>query len=127
MIDAALAPIAKCQDPRTIKALLLMLNDDGEDDGMWSLVHASEQFSDAVYVDQFLEVLPNLIVSSGRWASILMMRILNHDSTRAEVVRQLQNAPQEARRSATWLCERINEVDPRFLAKTAPVVVAAQS
>lgn len=124
-IDAALVPIAATRDARAIRPLLLMLNDDVEDDGLWSLVHAAEQFDEATYVESFLRALPDLVVASTRWASILMMRTLNNDDTRAELVRQLRDAPDEVRRTATTLCESINERDVRFLAKTTAVLVAA--
>jgi hypothetical protein len=127
VIDGALAPVAETEDPAIIRPLLLMLNDHSDDDGMWSLVHAAEQFSDTVYVGEFLETLPDLVASSGRWASILMMRVLNNDTAKSEAVRQLREAAPDKRRAAASLCEKINNVDPRFLAKTTPLLIAVRS
>ncbi len=124
-IDAALAPIAGDQDPRIIGPLLLMLNDDTDDDGLWSLVHAAEHFDNATFVESFLRTLPDLVVASTRWASILMMRSLNSDAARAELVRQLRQSPHDVKRSAALLCEKINERDARFLAKTTSVLIAS--
>ena len=126
LIDAALHPIAEARDPRSIKPLLLMLNDESNDDGMWSIVHAAEQFEDNEYVGGLVEALPFLHIASTRWASILMMRLLNSDATRLVLVRQIREAPIEARNVAASICEGINERDARFLAKTTAVMIAAR-
>jgi len=126
-IDAALEPIASASDPRAIGALLLMLNDETEDDAMWSLVHAAEQFDDNTYIRQLLAVFSELVVASSRWASILIMRMLNSDRCRAELVRQTRTAPVETRKAVAQICEWINGRDARFLAKTAAVLIAASN
>ncbi|MBB4146756.1 Imm30 family immunity protein [Sphingobium scionense] len=125
-VDAALDPIASAANPETIKPLLLMLNDDSDDDGMWSIVHAAEQFDDHVYISSFVAALPFLNIASARWASIVMMRVLNSDAAKSELVRQLRSAPEDARKVATIICERINTADPRFLAKTTAILIAAK-
>jgi hypothetical protein len=102
-----------------------MLNDETEDDAMWSLVHAIERFDDATYVRQFLAALSGIVVGSSRWASILMMRLLNSDTSRAELIRQIRKAPVETRKAAAFICEGINSRDIRFMAKTTGVLVAA--
>lgn len=91
---------------------------------MWSLVHAAERFDDMVYVASFLEALPALAIASTRWASVLMMHLLNSDTVRPELVRQLRIAASDVKRSAVFLCEQINDTDARFLAKTTAVLVA---
>lgn len=126
-IDQALAPVASARDPRAIGRLLTLLNDDLPDEGLWSVVHAAEQFDDRTYVSHFLSTLPDLVVASKRWASILIMRALNSDATRMEIVCQIREADVEVRRTATLLCEQINERDIRFLAKTTPLLVAASN
>jgi hypothetical protein len=125
-IDAALAPVASAANPETIKPLLLMLNDDSDDDGMWLVVHAAEQFDDTTYISAFIEALPFLNIASTRWASIVMMRVLNLDAAKSELVRQLRSAPEDTRKVATLICESINAVDPRFLAKTTPILIVAR-
>lgn len=124
-VDAALAPLASAHSPSSIKPLLLMLNDESDDEGMWPLVHAAEAFDDETYVESFLAALPALIVASARWASIMMMRSLNSDPTRLQLTRQLRTAPRDVKQSALLLCDRISRVDARFLAKTAIVLAAA--
>ncbi|WP_322540217.1 Imm30 family immunity protein [Sphingomonas sanguinis] len=124
-IDAALEPIASTRDPITIAPLLLMLNDDTEDEGLWPLVHAVEQFDDAIYISHFLAALSGMVVASSRWAAIIMMRILNSDASRAELIRQVRGAPTDTQEAATFICGAINERDVRFLTKTAGVLIAA--
>ncbi len=126
-IDAALMPIASEIDSQAIGPLLLMLNDETEDDAMWSLVHAAEQFDDVTYVQHFLSVFPALVVGSSRWASILTMRLLNSDASRAELARQARTASAETRKALVLTCEGINGRDARFLAKTTTVLLAASN
>lgn len=127
LTDAALVPIAAARNPASIKPLLLMLNDDSEDHGMWSLVHAAEQFECMIYIAHFIETLPDLVIASRRWASILMMRVLNSEEYKLELVRQLRNASVSSRSTAASICEDINQTDPIFLAKTVPVIIAARN
>lgn len=124
-IDGALAPIAEAQDPSTIAPLLLLLRDVQDDHGMWSILHAAEQFDDKTYLSSFLSVLPDVEAVAPKWASILVMRVLNSDTYRLELARQLRDADAAVRRSTKQICERINSVDPQFLAKTTVVLVAA--
>ncbi|WP_225007415.1 Imm30 family immunity protein [Novosphingobium percolationis] len=126
-IDAALKPIGSVGDPRTIAPLLLMLTDDVEDEGLWSLVHAAEHFDDATYIRHFLAALSGVVAGSSRWASILLMRILNSEASRAELIRQVRIAPVDTRKAAALLCGAINERDARFLAKTTSVLLAASN
>ena len=124
-IDAALTPIAEAQDRSTIAPLLFVLRDVQDDHGMWSILHAAEQFDDRTYLSSFLSVLPDVEAIAPRWASILVMRVLNSDTCRLELVRQLRGADAAIKRSAKQICERINAVDPQFLAKTTVILVAA--
>jgi hypothetical protein len=125
-IDAALAPVAATGDPDTIKPLLQMLRDGANDHGMWSILHAAEAHSDAAYVTHLLDALPQMANDAPGWSSILMMRVLNSETARSELVRQLRGAPQESRLAAATVCEEINRVDVRFLSKTTVVLVAAR-
>jgi len=126
-VDAALEPIVSASDPEAIAPLLLLLNDETEDEALWPILHTAERFDDVTYVRHFLAVLSGLVVGSSRWASILMMRLLNSDACRAELIRQMQEAPAETRKAATFICNAINGRDARFLARTTGVLVAASS
>jgi hypothetical protein len=68
-----------------------------------------------------------LLASSPRWGSIVLMRVMNSDETRHELVRQLREASSSIKESVRVMCERINGVSPEFLSKTVPVTLAATS
>ena len=108
--------------------LLSTLSDQAEyDEGMFSLIHAAESLDAtpyASYVSALLSVFPILFASSPRWASIVLMRVMNSDATRHELVRQLRDAPTSIKEPVRVMCGRINEVSPEFLSKTVSVTLA---
>lgn len=106
--------------------LLSLLSDKVEyDEGMFTLIHAAESVADTTYISALLSVFPELLASSPRWASIVIMRVMNSDASRLELVRQLRDAPMPVKKSVRVMCERINEVSPEFLSKTVPIAIAA--
>ena len=125
-INMALAPIAAARDPRSIKPLLLMLRDDQDDHGMWSILHVAEAHNDQTYVKAYVDTLPDIVSTAPGWSSVLMMRVLNSDTAQHELARQLRDAPQASRVAAASICEDINEADMRFMAKTTAVLVACK-
>jgi hypothetical protein len=126
-IDHAIAPLAQHRDKRSIRAYLQSLLDDAEDDaGMFSLIHAAEDFDDDTYVNELLMAIPDLQNNSPRWASILLMRVMNNDSAKEVLVSRLRAASPEIKEAVTWLCEKINERSPKFLSKTLVVLLAAK-
>jgi hypothetical protein len=125
-IDAAVVPVAAMQDPQSITPLLLMLRETDDDNGMWSILHAAEKFDHSTYVSSVMAALPEMVSVSPYWASIVIMRLLNSDAARAELVRQLQGSSVAAKDAAKRLCEKINESDVRFMAKTTAVLIAAR-
>lgn len=126
VIDVAVNELMANDDERLPSDLLSLLSDDAEyDEGMFSLIHAAESYNDSAYVRALLSVFPHLVSSAPRWASIVLMRILNSYSAQSEMVRQLHNAPTSVKESVREMCERINKVSPQFLSKTVPVTLAA--
>lgn len=106
--------------------LIASLSDKAEyDEGMFSIIHSAESVDDTSYVSALLAVFPTLSASSPRWASIVLMRVMNGDASRHELVRQLRDAPAPIKESVRVMCERINEVSPEFLSRTVPVTIAA--
>ncbi len=125
-IDAAVTAILATDDPRIASDLLSLLSDQAAyDEGMFTLIHTAESFDDTTYVRSLLLVFPELVSSSPRWASIVLMRVLNSDTARREAVDQLRKASEPIKQSMKIICERINEVRPQFLSKTTPVLIAA--
>ena len=109
--------------------LLALLSDKAEyDEGMFSIIHAVESLDEAPfasYVSAILSVFPTLSASSPRWASIILMRVMNSDASRHELVRQLRDARAPIKESVRSMCDQINEVSPEFLSKTVPVTLAS--
>jgi hypothetical protein len=123
-IDGALLPLFAHSDPSIIAPILLLLNENGDQDGMWSMLHTAESFEGAAYIAGLLRALPELAQSCPEWAKIVMIRTINSDAYRVELVRQLSEAKTPAREAAATICERINE-DARFHSKTWPVLAVA--
>jgi len=126
VIDNAVSELMADANERLPSDLLPLLSDNAEyDEGMFSLIHAAESCDDNAYVRALLSVFPRLVSSAPRWASIILMRVLNGSTTQAEMVRQLRDAPVSVKGAVREMCGRINEVSPQFLSKTVPVTLAA--
>lgn len=128
-IDKAVDSLLTAGGATLASDLLKLLSDNAEyDEGMFTLIHAAESLDHAPYasyVSSILSVFATLSTSSPRWASIILMRVMNNDSTRHELVRQLREASVPIKESVRVMCERINEVSPEFLSRTVPVTLAA--
>jgi Immunity protein 30 len=126
-IDAVLGHIGELRDPRCISELLLMLDDYAEyEEAMFSLIHAAESFNDHEYIHQLLTVLPTLQVKTPKWASVVLVRIINNQATRDELIARLKQATTEVRKSVVSLCEKINMRGATLISKTLPVLLAAK-
>lgn len=126
-LDSAITDVLAFRDPACISPMLLALNDEAEfDEGMFSLIHAAESFDDEIYVRVFLRAIPNLQATSPRWASIILMRVLNNQATRDILTRMVRQESTEVKVAIRWLCEKINEKNPTFLTKTLPIFLAAK-
>lgn len=125
-IDTALSELLADDHEHLARDLLSLLSDRAKhDEGMFSLIHAAESGDDDTYVRALLSVFPDLVSSAPRWASIVLMRVLNNASTQLEMVRQLRGSSNSIKESVREMCRRINEVSPEFLSKTTPVTLAA--
>lgn len=126
LIDQAVSQLLTYDRPYTAQDLLSLLSDEAEyDEGMFSLVHAAENSDRGTYVQALLSVFPALVLSAPRWASIVLMRVLNSEAAQAEMVRQLRDTSAETKESVREMCGRINKVSPQFLSKTISVTLAA--
>jgi len=120
--------LAKIVALRTVDAILPLLScfdDDAPyDEVMFSIIHGIETFDDKAYLEQVLRGSVDLCANSPRWASILFMRILNAETCRHELVRQLRDADQKTKIAIKDIMEKINARSVRFLEKTTPVIAA---
>lgn len=125
-VDDALLPLIARSDPSILAPILLLLNEDGDQDGMWSILHTAESFDGSTYIAGLLSALPELRLTCFEWAKILVIRILNSDDCRVTLIEQLGGAPAPAKSAVSAICEAINQ-DARFSDKTAPVQIAAMT
>ena len=125
-IDDALLPLLAHSDPRIIEPILLLLNESSDQDGMWSIVHSAESFSCPDYIKSFLSAVPELKQTCFWWTEILLIRILNSEECRADLIEQLRNAPAATKDCVSAICEKIRE-DERFYDKTASVLAVAKA
>lgn len=113
-VDAALQPVLAARDPSVIGPLLLLLRDDADDDGMWSLLHAAESFDDEHYVRDVLRLLPLLNEAASRWSEIVLMRIVNSESTRAQLAAQVGLSGDERKAALRTVCARLDRGNARL-------------
>lgn len=120
-IDDALLPLLGRSDPQIIAPILRLLNETGDEAGMWSIVHSAESFTGPEYVSGFLQAIPELKQTCFWWAEVLLMRILNSDECRAELIEQLRDAPTMTKEGVSAVCQKIS-VDAQFRDKTAGIL-----
>lgn len=126
-IDAILEDIAQENDPASVTVLLLSLDDNFDfDEGMFSIIHTAEAFADQIYIPGFLAAIPHLFRSSPRWASIVLMRILNNTGSKDALIKSLMQSPEPTKKAVEQLCNQINDQSTDFLSKTVAVLVATK-
>lgn len=127
-IDISLAKVMAFNDPSVIRPLMHLLEDSAQyDEAIFSIIHCIESFDDNVYITEFLKELPYLVTKSPRWASILLIRILNSVSARECITKKVYFSTPDIKAAVLWLIERINEMSPKFLEKTTGLMVAAKN
>ena len=124
-IDDALLPLLTHSDPCIISPILMLLNESGDQDGMWSILHTAESFDGAPYVTGLLTALPSLSETCRWWAQTLVVRVLNSEKHTAELSAQLRDASPLTKKVAATICEKLGK-DPRFHAKATPVLAATR-
>ncbi|QBG97575.1 hypothetical protein EYC55_22350 [Xanthomonas oryzae] len=126
-VDDAIANVSGLNERNSIGPLLLMLNDESDyDEVMFSIIHAAENFSDSDYVYSLLKIIPKMRVSNPRWASIVLMRIINNEAAKKELIIATAHALPEEKNAIALLCESINKVGVDFVSKTIPLIAAAR-
>lgn len=126
VFEKLLEEVVNIRTPMYIVPLLTLLNDESVyDELMFSIIHGIEVFDDEVYVSEVLRDAVNLCKKSPRWASIIFMRMLNSESTRLELIKQLRHADPLVRLSVKDLIEKIADRSVQFLPKAIAVLLAA--
>jgi hypothetical protein len=123
--EQILAEVGAFKDADSIVALSQFFDDESEyDEAMFSMIHLIESFDDVTYIGKLLEATPELCLSKPRWASIIFMRVLNSESTKRELIRQLRMASTDVKQNIRALMEKINARSVKFVEKTTPVLIA---
>jgi hypothetical protein len=117
--------IGNLYDPNSIIALSHFFEDDSpEEDLMFAIIHTIEIFNDQIYIQKILETASDLYETAPQWTLVVFMRIINSDSSKLELVRQLQHSSPIIKENIRDIMTKINENDSIFLAKTIPVLIA---
>lgn len=126
-VDRAISVVKSSKDVCGVSRLLSLLDDGAAyDESMFSIIHAAEDSDDLTYANAFVDSVPALVRQAPRWASIILMRILNNENSRRALVGVARSAPEDSRLSLTALCEAINERGVEFVGKTLPIIIAAK-
>lgn len=124
--EEILSDIVALRTADSIIPLLGFFRDNARyDELMFSIIHSIEIFDNEIYVNKILRGAISLCKKSPRWASIIFMRIINSESTRNELIRQLRGADPSVKMCIKKLMKEINVRSIQFLPKTAAVLVAA--
>lgn len=120
--DDLLGKISDLNNEKMIMKLSYFFNDNSEyDEIMFSIIHTIEAFDDETYICEILKAIPHLSTNSPSWASIILVRILNSEPTKIEMIKQLINASNEVKTSLRNLVERINIESPDLIQKTISI------
>lgn len=107
-IEQLLPIIFASGDSSVIGRILLAIRDDfAFDESIFQIIHGVERFDDSTYVDRLVPALPILYKQSPRWASILLIRIINNPNTRAAFVNRVAN---EAESDIQTIANAINGI-----------------
>ena len=117
--EDALAKVNELKDKDSIIPLIALLDDNTEyDEAMFSIVHSVEAFPNETYLNALMLALPSLCNRSPRWASIMLMRVLNSEPTTQKLKIILQNCSDLEKKSMSWLIGKIEDVSDEFVPKT---------
>lgn len=123
--EAALSHVNDLQNSESIVPLMMLLDDDTQfDEAMFSIVHSVEAFPRETYLNALMLAMPSLCKNSPRWASIMLMRILNSDEATDQLGSMLGKCNEKERMSLLWLIEKIDAVSEEFEPKTNPLKTA---
>jgi hypothetical protein len=121
--ESLLEEILRLRDPDCIRQLLVFFEDDPPfEELMFSIIHSIESFDDPTYIRELLQGLQELSARSPRWATILLMRVLNADPARLELIRQLGSAGHDIREKVRGMVRDLAARRPKFAEKAAQIL-----
>ncbi len=121
--EDGLAQLATQDESETFGPLVSLFDDQAAfDEPMFSIIRLIERSDTQTYVSRLLGELGGFVKASPRWASIVVMRVLNSDPDAQELAKQVAGADQETRDALAWLLNAINKRGDTFKAKTEPLL-----
>lgn len=123
--ESGLAEMSALDDPTCIPLLMELFDDrSAHDEVMFAIVHAVERFADAPYVANLLGQTQRLAKRAPRWLGVLYMRVLNSESAREQLAKQLKGASLEDRRAVIDVVDGIVARRPEFAQKMIAIRTA---
>lgn len=114
-----LAIINKENTPESIPLLVELFEDDSKyDELMFSIIHSIERFDDETYIKYLLPELETIFKDSPRWATILIMRILNSDSTSKELEKTVLTNSENTRNTLNVIFANLRNKNPKWISLT---------
>jgi hypothetical protein len=121
-VDACLADIIALNAPNEIEELLPVLDDSGDDEAMFMIVHVLERWDDRTYCKALLTVVERLWKSAPRWTQILHIRVMNSSCTRDEYLRSMESFPMSTKQAAQDIFTSIGTNWPKLSGKVEEMV-----
>lgn len=124
--DTTLDQIAQLEDPACIELLLDLFVDDAPyHEMMYSIIHLIESFEPQEYIASIIHGVMRLRDASPEWAATVYLRVLNSNSCRQELVRQVGHAEPDIKASICDIMNQVRAFGPEFAESTTEVKVAA--
>jgi hypothetical protein len=121
--EKGLEQLAEFDEAEAFAPLLSLFEDEAPfDEPMFSIIRLIERSKTKAYVSLLLGELSSFVKTSPRWASIVVMRLLNSEEDRQELAEQVKGAPPQACENLKWLLEAINKRGEVFEGKTKPIL-----
>ncbi len=121
--DDIILEIAGLRDYRSIKLLISFFDDNSDyDELMFSVIHSIEQFDDLIYVDNILTSIKVLYENSPRWGSIVLMRIINSESTKEAFIKELLQGSDEIKGIVRDFLIKIGNKGKELSYKVSPII-----
>ena len=91
--EKKLEEIYLTEDSKMIGYLIKLLDDKFlHDEIMFSIIHTIESFNDEIYVAEIIKSIPEFVLNSPRWASIIHMRIINSSDTLNAYIEEIKSS-----------------------------------
>jgi len=114
-----LAIINKENTPQSIPLLVELFEDNSKyDELMFSIIHSIERFDDETYLKYLLPELEPIFKNLQRFATILVMRILNNSSTKDELEKAVPTMSESTKDTLKRIFINLRNKDAKWISLT---------